>query len=71
MTNQLVADLAQAPTRVDCEPWKIRPDDADAKILVGQNLARVRGTLSTHGFETTLSDAPVRDGFEGVLEVSR
>lgn len=73
-THALADDLVSILSRVDCEPWLIRPDDDDddaATVLIGQNAARVRGTLDKRGLSVREADVPVREGFDGLLEVSR
>ena len=73
-THALADDLQRILSRVDCEPWLIRPDDESedaATILIGKNAARVRGKLDSRGLSVREADVPVREGFDDLLEIRR
>lgn len=55
--------------REPIEPWHLKPTENGAVLLVGQRTARVRGTLDGAGYSVRESDLPVREGFDGVLEI--
>ena len=69
----LVTDLARLLP--DTKAWLIRPhentDSQTARLLVGSGVGAIRGTLDGRGFDVHVSDAPVPQGWETILEVKR
>ena len=69
-TTTLVDDLArQLPDDV---AWLVREsDDSTVRLLVGERIGLIRGTLNSRGYTVREADVPVRDGWAALLEVSR
>ena len=71
-TETFADTLTHELIRIDgIEPWKIRPKDGTATVLIGAKPGRAKGRLDSAGYSVRESDLPVRDGFAAVLEVTR